>query len=74
MVDWGAFLTVFSASLVSACLGVILFSLALRFGGGEERRHKVISVLFFVAVGLLVVFGLYIIVGDHLSQLLGLSD
>ena len=71
MIDWQAFVTVFAATLISASVSVTLFSLALRFGAREERWGRVVSVLLFVAVGALVLFGLYIIVGDHLTQLVG---
>ncbi|WP_166865017.1 MULTISPECIES: hypothetical protein [unclassified Salinibacterium] len=71
MIDWGAFVTVFVATLISASVAVALFSLGLRFGGRDERWGRVVSVLLFIAVAALVLFGLYIIVGDHLTQLLG---
>lgn len=69
MIDWMAFVTVFAASLVSACIGVSLFSLGLRLGDGEAAWRRPVSVLMFVLCGLAVLFGLYIIVGDHLVTL-----
>jgi len=47
MIDWLAFLTVFVASLVAACVTVTLFSLALRLGDGAAAwRRPVSSALF----------------------------
>ena len=74
MIDWMAFITVFAASLLSALVAVLLFSLALRLGAGEQRWHKFASVALFVVVALVVLYGIYIIVGDHLGQLFGLDS
>lgn len=71
MIDWMAFITVFVATLVSACIGVTLFSLGLRLGASARPWKRIASVLMFVIVGLVVLFGIYIIVGDHLGQLFG---
>jgi len=72
MIDWGAFLTVVVASLVSACLAVTLFSFGLRLGDGEAAWRRPVSIAMFVLCGLAVLFGLYLIVGDHLLELVGL--
>jgi hypothetical protein len=72
MIDWGAFLTVFVASLVSACVAVTLFSLGLRIGDGEAGWRRPVSILMFVLCGAAVLIGLYLIVGDHLLELVGL--
>jgi hypothetical protein len=69
MIDWMAFLTVFVAALVSACIAVTLFSLALRLGDGQAAWRRPVSVAMFVLCGLVVAFGLYLIVGDHLLAL-----
>ncbi|AYF98893.1 hypothetical protein [Protaetiibacter intestinalis] len=69
MIDWMAFVTVLVASLVSACVAVTLFSLALRFGDGEASWRRPLSVALFVLCAVVVVFGLYLIVGDHLTTL-----
>lgn len=66
MIDWMAFVTVFLAALISACVAVTLFSFALRLGDGEAAWRRPVSVLLFVLCGLAVLFGIYIIVGDHL--------
>lgn len=69
MIDWMAFLTVFVAALVSACIAVTLFSLGLRFGDGEAAWRRPISVAMFVLCAVVVVFGIYLIVGDHLMAI-----
>ncbi|MCS0498014.1 hypothetical protein [Protaetiibacter mangrovi] len=71
MIDWMAFLTVFVAALVSACIAVTLFSLGLRLGDGTAAWRRPVSVLMFVLCAAAVVFGLYLIVGDHLLTLFG---
>ncbi|MGN6273206.1 MAG: hypothetical protein ACTHMQ_08970 [Protaetiibacter sp.] len=72
MIDWAAFLTVFVASLVSACVAVTLFSLGLRLGDGEAAWRRPVSVAMFTVCGVVVLVGLYLIVGDHLLELVGL--
>lgn len=72
MIDWAAFLTVVVASLVSACVTVTLFSLGLRLRDGVAAWRRPVSVLVFVLCGVVVLFGLYLIVGDHLLELVGL--
>ncbi|PZQ91747.1 MAG: hypothetical protein DI534_01955 [Leifsonia xyli] len=69
MIDWMAFLTVFVASLVSACIAVTLFSLGLRLGDGAAAWRRPASVAVFVLCAAVVVFGINLIVGDHLVQL-----
>jgi len=70
-IDWLAFFTVVLASLVSACLIVTLFSLGLRLGDGKAKWRRPVSLAMFVLCGIAVVFGLYLIVGDHLMVLFG---
>jgi|GEM_PF-985687 len=72
MIDWVAFLTVFVASLVAACVVVSLFSLGLRLGDGEAAWRRPVSIALFTVCGVFVLFGLYLIVGDHLLELVGL--
>lgn len=71
MIDWMAFLTVFVAALISACIVVTLFALGLRLGDGEATWRRPVSVSMFVLCGVAVIFGIYLIVGDHLLSLFG---
>jgi len=61
-IDWVAFLTVVVGSLVSACLLVTLFSVGLRLSDGTAPWRRPVSVALFVVCGLVVVFGIYLIV------------
>ncbi len=72
MIDWAAFVTVFVASLVSACLATTLFSLGLRIGDGTGRWRRPVAILMFVLCGAAVLVGIYLIVGDHILDLVGL--
>ena len=71
MIDWMAFVTVFVVSLVSACLAVTIFALALRLRDGEGSWRKPVSTTLYVLLGLLICFGIYLILGDHLFDLFG---
>ena len=62
MIEWGSFVAVAIASLVSACLFVGLYALALRLGDGTATWRRPVSVILFVLCGLVVLFGLFIIV------------
>jgi hypothetical protein len=62
VIDWASFAVVVAVSLVSACLLVTLFSAALRVGDSELGWRRRASVGLFVVCGLLVVFGVYLIV------------
>lgn len=62
MIDWSAFLIVVVVSLVSACALVTLFSVALRLSDGEAAWRRPVSVGLFVLCGLLVLYGIYLIV------------
>ena len=62
MIDWSTFPLVVGVALVAACLLVTLFSLALRLGDGAESWHRPASVAVFVVCGLVVAFGIYLIV------------
>ena len=48
---------------------VTLFSLALRLGDGEAAWRRPVSVALFVLCALGVLFGIYVIIGDHLFTL-----
>jgi len=61
-IDWLAFLTVVVASLVSACLLVTLFAVGLRLSDGTAPWRRPVSIALFVVCGLVVVFGIYLIV------------
>jgi len=61
-IDWGAFVTVVAASLLSACLLVTLFSVGLRLNDGNAPWRRPVSAAIFVACGLVVAFGIYLIV------------
>ena len=62
MIEWGSFLAVFLSAIVSACLFVALFALALRLGDGTASWRRPVSVSLFVLCGLVVVFGISLIV------------
>ena len=61
-INWLAFVVVVVASLVAACGVVILFSLALRLGAGDAPWRRLVSVALYVVCGLIVLFGIYLIV------------
>jgi len=61
MINWMAFVTVAGASLVSACLFVALYALALRLGDGKGAWRRPVSVTLFVLCGLVVLFGILVI-------------
>ncbi len=62
MIDWMAFVTVVVATLVSACLLVTIFSLALRLGDGEARWRRLVAVALYTVGVLVVAFGIFLIV------------
>lgn len=62
MIDWWAFVVVVVASLLAACLLVTLFSIALRVGDSPLPRRRGASVALYVLCGLVVAFGVYLIV------------
>lgn len=66
MIDWMGFITVFVASLVSACSVVALFSLALRLGDGGAAWRRPASIALFTICGIVVVIGIVLIV-PHLQ-------
>lgn len=61
-IDWLAFVTVVLASLISACGVVVVFSLALRLSDGEAPWRRPVSIVLYLICGLIVLFGIYIIV------------
>ena len=62
MINWLSFVQVVVAALVSAGLLVTLFSAALRVGDGDAPWRKPASVGLYVLCGLVVAFGIYLIV------------
>jgi NADH:ubiquinone oxidoreductase subunit 6 (subunit J) len=62
MIDWVAFVTVLVASIVGACGVVFLFSVGLRMVGSDRPGRRPIGVIAFVLCGLLVVYGVYLII------------
>jgi hypothetical protein len=71
IVNWAEFLTVIVSSLIAASLLVILFSLGLRLSDSEQRARKLAGRAMFVLCGLLVVFGIILIVPALRSIVLG---
>jgi hypothetical protein len=61
-IDWSAFLTVVVAALVSACLLITLFSLALRVGDSRKPWRRIGSVALYAVCGFVVLFGIFLIV------------
>jgi hypothetical protein len=62
VIDWWSFAIVVAASLVSACVLVTIFSIALRVGDSEQAWRRRVSVGLYVVCGLVVAFGVYLIV------------
>lgn len=66
MIDWGSFVTVAAASLVSASLLVTLYALGARLIANEgdflPRTKRILGVGCFAACAVLVLFGIYLIV------------
>ena len=62
MIDWTAFPVVEGVALLSACVLVTLFSVALRVGDSPEPRRRAASIALFVLCGAAVLFGIYLIV------------
>ena len=62
MIDWTTFPLVVGVALLSACVLVTLFSVALRVGDSPEPRRRIASVALFVLCGVAVLFGIYLIV------------
>jgi hypothetical protein len=63
MIEWGNFLLVLVASVVAACGVVVLFALGLRFAGPETTaRTRALGVACFVMCGLLIAYGVYLII------------
>ena len=62
MIEWGSFAAVALSSLLSACLFVLLYALALRLGDGKAPWRRPVSIILFVLCGFVVLFGLFIIV------------
>lgn len=61
-IAWSSFAIVVIAAAVSAGLLVTLFSLALRLGDGTSTWRRVGSITLYVLCGLVVAYGIYLIV------------
>ena len=61
-IEWLDFVIVLVVSLVSASLFVATFSLALRIGSGDTPWHRRASIALYVLCGLIMLFGIYLIV------------
>ncbi len=61
-IAWSSFAIVVVSAAIAAGLLVTLFSLALRLGDGTARWHRVTSVALYVLCGLVVAYGIYLIV------------
>ena len=57
-----AFVTVVVVSLVSACGVMTMFALALRLGDGAAPWRRPIAIALYAVCGLVVLFGIYLIV------------
>lgn len=62
MIDWFAFLTVLITSVVAGCVVMLLFSLGLRFANAAGTWRRPIGITAFALCGLVVLFGLYLII------------
>lgn len=62
MIEWGNFLIVLVVSIVGACGVVLLFSLGLRLVAADGGWRRPIGVASFVACGLLILYGIYLII------------
>ncbi|MCU1550357.1 MAG: hypothetical protein JWR36_917 [Glaciihabitans sp.] len=63
MIEWANFLLVLVSSIVAGCGVVLLFSLGLRFAGpATTGRKRVFGVALFVLCGLLIAYGVYLII------------
>jgi hypothetical protein len=62
MINWSAFVVVVVVALVGASVLVTLFSTALRVGDGDAPWRRPVSVGLYVVCGLVVAFGLYLII------------
>jgi len=63
MIEWGNFLIVLLSSVAAGCGVIALFSLGLRFAGPEtESRARAAGILCFVLCGLVILFGLSLII------------
>lgn len=61
-IDWMAFVTVVVAALVSACLLVGLFALALRVGDGDAPWRRWAAIALYAVCVFVVAFGIFLIV------------
>jgi len=61
-INWLSFVIVVVVALVSATVLVTLFSTALRMADGTAPWRRPLSIALFVMCGLVVAFGIYLIV------------
>jgi hypothetical protein len=71
VIDWGSFLVVLAASILGGCGVVTLFALGLRFvdrgtdsdaEAAVPRSRRALGIVFFVICGLLVAFGIILVI------------
>lgn len=62
MIEWGSFLVVLIVTVVGACGIVLLFSLGLRLVAAEGGWRRPAGVTSFVVCGLLILYGIYLII------------
>lgn len=61
-IDWLSFVIVVGTSLLAASVLVTLFAAGLRIADGEAAWRRPASVAMFVLCGLVVAFGIYLII------------
>jgi len=62
MIEWGSFLIVLIVSVIGACSVVVLFSLGLRLVETEHGWRRPLGIASFVVCGLLIIYGIGLIV------------
>lgn len=62
MIEWDKFFVVLLVSIVAGCGLVLLFSLGLRLVAAEHGWRKPLGIASFVACGLLIVYGIGLII------------
>lgn len=62
MIEWDKFLVVLLVSIFAGCGLVLLFSLGLRLVDAQGGWRKPVGIASFVACGLLIVYGIYLII------------
>ena len=62
MIDWLSFVTVLVASVVAACLVVLLFALGLRWVGAGSGWRRPVAIGCFTLCAIVILFGVYLII------------